>query len=64
MWEARSSATSRLVQDLRGDVLLVLDDDAAGIDHFEAPAVVFGSPMDTVARNAGFVARRWSAAVR
>ena len=31
------------------------DDDAAGIDHLEAPAVVFGSPMYTVARDAGFV---------
>ena len=45
-----------LVQDLARDVLLVVHDDAAGIDQFEAPAVVFGSPMDTVARDAGFVA--------
>ena len=44
-----------LVQDLAGDILLVLHDDTAGVDHFESTAVVFGSPMDTVARNAGFV---------
>ena len=44
-----------LVQDLGRDVLLVVHDDAAGVDQLEAPAVVFGSPMDPVARNAGFV---------
>ena len=44
-----------LVQDLRGDVLLVVHDDAAGVDQLEAPAVVFGSPMYAVARDAGFV---------
>ena len=44
-----------LAQDLRGDILLVVHDDTAGIDQLEAPAVVFGSPMYTVARDAGFV---------
>ena len=44
-----------LLQDLARDILLVLHDDAAGIDDLEAPAVVFGSPMYTVARDAGFV---------
>jgi hypothetical protein len=34
---------------------VVVHDDAAGIDQLEAPAVVFGSPMYTVARDAGFV---------
>jgi hypothetical protein len=33
-----------------------MDDDAAGVDQFEAPAVVFGKPMDSVARDAGLVA--------
>ena len=44
-----------LAEDLPGDILLVVHDDAAGIDQLEAPAVVFGSPMYTVARDAGFV---------
>src|ERR1019366_8789852 len=44
-----------LAEDLPRDVLLVVHHDAAGIDHLEAPAVVFGSPMYTVARDAGFV---------
>src|ERR1035441_7110601 len=44
-----------LAEDLPGDVLVVVHDDAAGIDQLEAPAVVFGSPMYTVARDAGFV---------
>src|ERR1017187_8956200 len=44
-----------LAEDLPRDVLLVVHDDAAGIDQLEAPAVVFGSPMYTVARDAGFV---------
>ena len=52
-----------LAQDLAGDILLVVHDDAAGVDQFEAPAVVFGRPMYTVARDAGFVARQWRAAV-
>src|ERR1035437_1064578 len=44
-----------LAEDLPRDVLLVVHDDAAGIDHLEAAAVVFGSPMYAVARDAGFV---------
>src|ERR1022692_3296575 len=44
-----------LAEDLPRNVLLVVHDDAAGIDHFEAPAVVFGSPMYAVACDAGFV---------
>ena len=44
-----------LAEDLPRDVLLVVHDDAAGVDQLEAPAVVFGSPMYTVARDAGFV---------
>ena len=38
-----------------GTYTIVVHDDSAGVDHFEAPAVVFGSPMYTVARNPGFV---------
>ena len=45
----------RLAEDLSGDILLVVHENAAGIDQLEAPAVVFGSPMYTVARNAGFI---------
>jgi hypothetical protein len=44
-----------LAQDLRGDVLLIGDDDAAGVDHLKAAVVMFGSPMDAVACDAGFV---------
>ena len=45
-----------LAEDLRRDVLLVMDHDAAGIDHLEAEAVVFGKPMHAVARDARLVA--------
>ena len=46
----------RLVEDLRGNVLLVVNDDAAGIDQFKAAAIVFGKPVDAVARDAGLIA--------
>ena len=46
----------RLVENLRRDVLLVVDDDTAGVDQLEAPAVVFGKPMNPVARDAGLIA--------
>jgi hypothetical protein len=41
----------RLAEDLSRYVLLVIDDNAAGIDQFEPAAVVFGKPMNPVARN-------------
>ena len=44
-----------LVENLARNVLLVIDDDAARIDHFETASVVFGKPMDPVARNARLV---------
>ena len=46
----------RLVKNLRGNVLLVVDHDAAGIDQLEAAARVFGKPVDAVARDAGLIA--------
>ena len=55
MWCGALEGQFRLVEDLPGDVLLVVHDDAAGIDQFEAPAVVFGSPVYAIARDAGFV---------
>jgi len=51
------------VQDLRRDVLLVMDHDAAGIDHLEAEAVVLGKPMHA-SRVIPARRRRWRAAVR
>ena len=45
-----------LAQDLRGDVLLVGDHDAAGIDQLEAATVMLGDAVDAVARDAGLVA--------
>jgi len=44
-----------LVQNLARNILLILHDDTAGIDDLEGAPVVFGSPMDPVARDAGFV---------
>ena len=44
------------MQDLRRDVLLVMDHDAAGIDHLEAEAVVLGKPMHAVARDTRLIA--------
>jgi len=44
------------MENLRGDILLIFDDDAAGVDQFEMPALVFGLPVEAVARDAGLVA--------
>ena len=56
MCAALPSATSAWRRIWRRDVLLVMDDDAAGVDHLEAAAVVLGKPMDAVARDARLVA--------
>src|SRR4051794_5902591 len=45
----------RLFQDLGGYVLLIMHDDAASVDQFEVPAIVFGMPVKAVARDAWFV---------
>ena len=45
-----------LMEDLGGDVILVFDDDAAGVDQFEVAAFVFSLPMEAVASDAGLVA--------
>ena len=55
MCDALRQRHLRLVQNLARDVLLVIDDDPAGVDQVEPPAVVFGRPVDPVARNPGFV---------
>ena len=55
MWRGGRQRHLGLVQNLARDVLLVMDDDAAGVDQLEAAAVVFGRPMDAVARNARLV---------
>ena len=44
-----------LVEDLARDIFLVIDDDAAGVDHLETASVVLGKPVDPVARDARFV---------
>jgi hypothetical protein len=44
-----------LEENLTRDVFLVIDDDPAGIDDFEAAAVVFGRPMHSVACDAGLI---------
>ena len=49
-------ASVGLAQDLRRDVLVILDDDAAGIDHFKMAAIVFGRPMYAVASNPRLIA--------
>ena len=56
MWRGGSQRHFGLLQDLRGDVLVVVDHDAAGVDQFEAAAVVFGRAHDAVARDAGLIA--------
>jgi hypothetical protein len=45
-----------LMENLRGNILLVFDDNAAGIDQFERAAIVFGLPVNAVAGDAGLVA--------
>ena len=45
-----------LAKDLAGNVLLIVNDNAAGVDEFEAAAIVLGEPVDPVARDPGFVA--------
>jgi hypothetical protein len=44
-----------LEENLARDVLLVIDHDPAGVDNFEAAAVVFGKPMHAVAGDAGLI---------
>ena len=56
MWEDVGERHLGLAQDLRRDVLLVFDDDAAGVDQFKAAAVMLGRPMDPVARDSRLVA--------
>ena len=56
MWPPPRKRHFGLMQDLARDVLLVVDDDTAGVDQLEAAAVVFGRPMDPVARDPGLVA--------
>ena len=46
----------RLLKHLDGDVLGVPGDDAAGVDHLEAAAVVLGQTVNAVPRDAGLVA--------
>ena len=55
MCDGRLSAISAWCRIWPGMYSWSCDDDTAGIDQFEAAAVVFGSPMDAVARDAGFV---------
>jgi hypothetical protein len=45
-----------LMENLCGNILLVVDDDAAGVDQFEMAAFVFSLPVEAVASNAGLVA--------
>ena len=47
---------ARLFQDLARDQLLVVRDDAAGVDQLEVPAVIPGLAVNAVARDAGLVA--------
>ena len=47
---------SRLAEDFRRDKVLVLGDDAAGIDHAKAPTVPAYAAVKAVARDARFVA--------
>ena len=56
MWAALRRATFGLVENLRRNVLLVVDHDAAGVDQLEAAAVVFGKPVNAVPRDAGLIA--------
>ena len=51
-----SGILARLFQDLRGDMLGVAADDAAGVDQLEQVTVVLGDSMNTVAGDAGLVA--------
>ncbi len=46
----------RLPKDLRGNVLGVVGDDAAGVDDLEAPAAVLGQAVEPVAGDARLVA--------
>src|SRR5438093_1466801 len=46
----------RLLENLRGNVLLVIGHDTTGIDHFEATAVELGNPVNAVACDAGLIA--------
>src|SRR5579883_555334 len=46
----------RLPQDLAGDVFAVIDDNAAGVDDFEAAAIVLGKPVDAVPRDPRLIA--------
>ena len=45
-----------LFEDLGRDILGVVRHDSAGIDDFEAAAVVLGESVDAIARDSGFVA--------
>src|ERR1035438_3968729 len=44
------------MENLRGNILLVFDDNAAGIDQLEVAAIVFGLPVKAVAGDAGLIA--------
>src|SRR5580704_1613510 len=44
------------MENLCGNVLLVVDDDAAGVNQFEMAALVFSLPVEAVAGDAGLVA--------
>ena len=52
---------SRLFQDLRRDQLIIVGNNTAGIDHFEATAPVCGLAIDPVARNARLIAHNGAA---
>ena len=45
-----------LLQDLAGNVVVVLDDDPAGVDDLEPPPLVIGDAFDPVARDPRLVA--------
>lgn len=44
------------MQDLAGNIIVIVDDNAAGVDEFKAAAIVLGGPVYAVARNARLVA--------
>ena len=44
------------MENLRRNILLVFNDNAAGIDQLEVAAIVFGLPVNAVTGDAGLVA--------
>jgi hypothetical protein len=56
MWAALAENHLGLVEDLRRNVLLVVDTMPPVSISSKAAALVFGKPMDAVARDAGLIA--------